>query len=140
MGDQIGSNEGGGQIGLSASGIFILREKWGGGGGRDPLVSYLQCQASSRPVGHNTDIAIIGLGYRLQLQVQARSVCLASGGPRARSGTSPFYPAVCIQCQWQWMVIRGRCRLFQIRLEYQPHVRHYVRYGLPKPREGRAYY
>ena len=64
-----------------------------GGGGRDPLVSYLQRQANSRPVGHNTDIAIIGLGYRLQLQVQARSVCLASGGPRARSGTSPFYPA-----------------------------------------------
>ena len=90
MGGQIGSNEGGGQIGLSASGIFILREKWGG---RDPLVSYLQRQASSRPVGHNTDIAIIGLGYRLQLQVQARSVCLASGGPRARSGTSPFYLA-----------------------------------------------
>ena len=27
---------GGGQIGLSASGIFILREKWWGGG-RDPL-------------------------------------------------------------------------------------------------------
>ena len=74
---------GGGQIGLSASGIFILREKWWGG--ERPfrsLVSYLQRQASSRPVGHNTDIAIIGLGYRLQLQVQARSVCLASGGPR----------------------------------------------------------
>ena len=55
------------------------------GGGERPfrsLVSYLQRQASSRPVGHNTDIAIIGLGYRLQLQVQARSVCLASGGPR----------------------------------------------------------